>query len=187
MTETKEFVTLIADDKYEINVNYPHEIRKKSNGKPVRESVRKDGYVDVSLNGRKYLKHRLIAQQWIPNPDDLPQIDHKNRDKLDNRIKNLRWVTQSENQLNRSSHFRIDYNYIDELPIGSRPLILYNGHELEGYSFDKDFNVYKCNTIEFRILHVHTKAGKYPFVRCHSINGKCIDVYISKLRDGTYE
>ena len=187
MTETNEFVTLIADDNYEINVNYPHAIRKKSNGKIVNETINKDEYIVVSLNGRTKLKHRLIAQQWIPNPDDLPQIDHKNRDKTDNRIKNLRWVTHSENQLNRSSHFRIDYNYVDKLPTGSRPLILYNGHELEGYSFDEDFNVYLWNGLKFRILHVHVKCGKYQFVRCHSIDGKCIDVYKSKLRDGTYE
>lgn len=63
----------------------------------------KDGYKVVLLNSkgtRKVLKvHRLVAQAFIPNPKNLPQVNHKNGDKTDNRTKNLEWMTGSENVL----------------------------------------------------------------------------------------
>lgn len=58
------------------------------------------GYYKISLykNGKKHLKsiHALIAQAFIDNPDNKPQVHHVNADKLDNRIENLMWVTIEE-------------------------------------------------------------------------------------------
>jgi hypothetical protein len=46
--------------------------------------------------------HRLEAEAFLPNPEDKPEIDHLNRDGLDNCLENLRWATRSENLKNRS-------------------------------------------------------------------------------------
>lgn len=60
-----------------------------------------DGYLSVSLNKngvkRQYRVHRLVAQAFLPNPDNLPQVDHLNAKRTDNRVENLEWVTCSEN------------------------------------------------------------------------------------------
>ena len=62
------------------------------------------GYMFVSLynntKDKKYLIHRLIAIHYIPNPMNKPQVDHKDRNRLNNDISNLRWVDACENQEN---------------------------------------------------------------------------------------
>jgi hypothetical protein len=62
------------------------------------------GYMMVGLmkNGKekKYKIHRLVAEHYIPNLNNYPQVDHINRIKNDNRVENLRWVTNTLNQHN---------------------------------------------------------------------------------------
>lgn len=60
-------------------------------------------YVVLSVGGvnRKTMKvHRLVAEAFIPNPDNKPCIDHINTIRNDNRVENLRWVTIQENSDN---------------------------------------------------------------------------------------
>lgn len=58
-------------------------------------------YVRVTLRNafikRRVLLHRLIAQIFIPNPNNYPVINHKNGVRLDNRVENLEWCTHQHN------------------------------------------------------------------------------------------
>ena len=62
------------------------------------------GYMRVDLykDGKRTYKkvHRLVAEAFIPNPENKPEVDHINTDKSDNRVENLRWVTRKENNNN---------------------------------------------------------------------------------------
>ena len=48
--------------------------------------------------------HRLVAINFIPNPDNKPEVDHINKNIIDNRVENLRWVTSKENKETAIKH-----------------------------------------------------------------------------------
>lgn len=91
----------------------------------------KDGYLRVCLSkdGLHYLKsvHRLVAEAFIPNPDNLPVINHKNEDKQDNRVENLEWCTVKYNTNYGNGMRKMAISQ------GRAVLQLYNGHVVEEF------------------------------------------------------
>jgi hypothetical protein len=66
-------------------------------GKYLSTPVLKIGYKKVTIRGKQYLIHRLIADNFIPNPLNKKQVNHKDSNRCNNSIDNLEWVTQQEN------------------------------------------------------------------------------------------
>lgn len=62
-----------------------------------RNQEKSNGYQVVNIKKKIYYVHRLVAEEFIPNPDNLPQINHKDGNKQNNNVENLEWCTNSEN------------------------------------------------------------------------------------------
>ncbi len=78
--------------------------------RPVKERIRKSNYSDklgysqitlknIALNNSKrFYVHLLVAKHFIPNPENKPEVNHKDGNKLNSKMDNLEWATVSENQ-----------------------------------------------------------------------------------------
>ena len=76
-------------------------VYNETTGSFMKGGADKNGYhiVSLSLNGKKYTRkiHRLVAEYFIPNPNNLPEVNHIDGDKWNNEDCNLEWVSSAEN------------------------------------------------------------------------------------------
>jgi hypothetical protein len=98
---------------------------------------------------RKFFVHRLVAQAFILNPDNKPQVDHIDRDSLNNHVSNSRWVTPNENQINtekfKTKDFSSTYKGVSRSRNKWRAV-------LASATFSKHLGTYNCH---------HAAARKY--------------------------
>jgi hypothetical protein len=114
---------------YEDYVNYDvytdGRIYSRKSNRFLKGTINGDGYICSELNGYTKVVHRLVSLAFIPNPDNLPCVDHINGIRDDNRVANLRWACYLGNSQNRgmsktntsgeeciSRHKRERYGYI---------------------------------------------------------------------------
>lgn len=65
----------------------------------LKPQKRKDGYFTIELKRSTKFLHRIVAEAFIPNPENKPQVNHKDSNRENNQTGNLEWVTASENIL----------------------------------------------------------------------------------------
>ena len=191
-----EFVPLLNfEDDYEILNQYPFTIRKKANHRVLKESL-SNGYLVCTLNGKLYLKHRLIALQFLPNDDPINKdvIDHINHNRADNHIHNLRWCSSTDNNRNKSIHKGVQYEFIDDIPDDSIAVEWYDTRT-ERRVFDDDKYYYwfdetnhedvfyaKITDDIYKILHINRNKKGNESVAMRDVNKRLVGVYINRFK-----
>ena len=109
MTDTEQWRTAVYDGivyegLYKVsNFGRILSLNYNKTGKPelMTPRKRKDGYFQVNLRKNGEYKtcslHRLVAQTFLPNPNNLPQVNHIDQDKTNNRVENLEWKSPKDN------------------------------------------------------------------------------------------
>lgn len=128
--EVNEFGKVRSVDR---TVEYKNGSTRKRKGKELKLKMDKGGYFVIGLNKNGIRKmwsvHRLVAEAFLPNPNNFPQVHHKNHDRKDNRIQNLMWVSKSEQRdehwtkaqsKTRGTRLRVVGNGIDKIYNSSR-------------------------------------------------------------------
>lgn len=102
LSNRENFVAINDFDKYEISTL--GRVRNVSTGRILKSIKNGDGYLQVGLNkhGKKHTKkiHRLIAEAFIQNPNNYEIVDHQDRNRTNNSIDNIRWVSRQINNIN---------------------------------------------------------------------------------------
>lgn len=135
----------------------------------LKPSLDKYGYERVGLfDGHKACHrtvHRLVAQAFIPNPDNLPTVNHINEDKTDNRVSNLEWASIADNDNHGTRNERMA-NTKCRLPVEQ---VLHDGTTIR-YKGVKDASrktgihrvcIAKC------CKHIRQTAGGYKWRYCN--------------------
>ena len=182
----QEFVPIKSLDFYEISTTEPWNFRRIGKAKCLKYNLNKNGYYQIgfSQEGSKSV-HRLVAEQFIENtdPENKIQVDHIDRNKLNNSLENLRWVTPSENIKNSvrpKTNPKQQHEYLDDMPENVHQIESYNCFEFESYYYDFENERLLMITSSNRIK-VLKPTQKCKRVYMNDVNGKRHMFTYSKL------
>lgn len=87
------------------DITYDGQVINKHNGHVLKGQPNSKGYLRVTIGKKLMFIHRLVAEKWIPNPENKEQVNHKDGNKLNNSASNLEWVSNQENRTHAVKDF----------------------------------------------------------------------------------
>ena len=175
----------VLDKDYEICTEYPYQVRKIKTGRIIKEHELANGYIQCKMNQKNYYKHRIVATQFIDNPNGYEFVDHWNKVRTDNHVENLRWVSASDNSKNRIATKSTKYTLIE---YGKEPDDLievneYSEHQLDKYYYSPEKNrFYFDSGVDYRELHINFSKSGSAFVNAKDINKNRVWIYFNKFK-----
>jgi len=116
----KEF-RKIKSLKFLYEVNEYGIVRNVKSKKIVRGYIEKNGYVRMRFENKclggvvRTTAHRLVAEAFIPNPDNLSEVNHIDSNRANNHVSNLEWVSHSENMKHAYVHNRMPHLHTNHI------------------------------------------------------------------------
>ena len=159
--ENDEFEQLNEYPDYAININYPHAVMCIKTKRIIPTFINNGGYIALTLNHSTTLLHRLIALHFVSNPNGYNIVDHIDKDKQNNHIENLRWVSPKLSVENRDPFKnKSKKEYLDKLPENAIPIIFYGGFTFDRYWYDGD-----------NVRVITYKSRKYRYLTFTDVKG----------------
>lgn len=125
-----------------------------------KASIDSEGYCRINIGHKKLRLHRVVAEAFIPNPNNLPVIDHLDNDKQNCKASNLEWVTQKENTRRAAADGLIGNN--------DTRVVLAIDKEDNAYLFDSGAEAARWINTEARSV-TKALAGKQPTVKGYTV------------------
>ena len=178
------WVDCVVDNDYEICDEYPYYIRRKSNKRIIKERPDKDGYIRCLLNNKDYRKHRIVAIQFLDNPNNYTEVDHINRIRTDYHLSNLRFVSRSENNKNKSSNIGVVYEYKDKIDDEAIEITDYGNHHFEFYYYvEAEDSFYYYTGVNYRKLHINIdKRDGRAYISIRNNDNKQTCIFLNKFK-----
>ena len=169
--EVKEdWISLKNYPYYEISSTIPYVLRDKSTKRIIPQSINNIGYYQISLNNQTLLLHRIIAEQFLENPNNYSDVNHKNHNKLDNWIQNLEWLSHSTNLEQRKKYSKQKSEVVKNINLDNCVEIKSFGYnKLERYYFDKVNEIVYLKKKTKNSYKVIKPTYRFIKVRCSSI------------------
>ena len=154
------FKTVVGHEMY--SVTNKGRVCNEKRGKFLKPSVNSSNYKKVVLNGKNLYVHRLVAEAFCDNPDNLCEVNHKDGNKWNNNYTNLEWVTKSENAQHA---FDMGLRTISGY---TRYKVSKSAHRFTNYEIDEIRNMYYDGMTKQEIAD---KIGCYSSTICDILNG----------------
>ena len=172
------FITIEGFPYYEVNKN--GDVKNIKTNKILKPTLNTKGYYVVNLyeNGIRKTKtiHKLVAESFLSNPDNLPDVNHINNDRTDNRIENLEFASINANNRNKLKHSNVNYTFINEVPSNSLHITFIKNNDITdvGLFFNKQTEEFyiKMTDNKYRIMYKNPHRKSY-FIQ-YRFNGKVI-------------